>query len=109
VTKAIWNGVVLAESDQTIVVEGNHYFPPESINQPYFQASESQTVCPWKGVASYYDITVAGLVNRGAAWYYPDPKPAARNIKGYIAFWKGVKVESDQEKAHPGLFERLLK
>lgn len=108
-TKAIWNGVVLADSDKTVVVEGNHYFPPESINRHYFQASESHTVCPWKGVASYYDVAVEGQVNRNAAWYYPDPKPAANNIKGYIAFWKGVKVESEQEKARPGLFERFWK
>lgn len=108
-TKAIWNGVVLAESDKTVVVEGNHYFPPESINRQYFQASETHTVCPWKGVASYYDVAVEGQVNRGAAWYYPEPKPAAKNIKGYLAFWKGVKVESEQEKARPGLFERLLR
>ncbi|MBE7469956.1 MAG: DUF427 domain-containing protein [Anaerolineales bacterium] len=90
-TKAIWNGVVLADSDKTVVVEGNHYFPPESINRHYFQASETHTVCPWKGVASYYDVAVEGQVNRNAAWYYPDPKPAANNIKGYIAFWKGSK------------------
>lgn len=108
-TKAIWNGVVLADSDKTVVVESNHYFPPESINRHYFQASETHTVCPWKGVASYYDLAVDGQVNRGAAWYYPEPKPAAKNIKGYIAFWKGVKVESEQEKARPGLFERFWK
>jgi uncharacterized protein (DUF427 family) len=108
-TKATWNGIVLAESDKTVVVEGNHYFPPESINRQYFQASETHIVCPWKGVASYYDVAVEGQVNRDAAWYYSDPKLAAMNIKGYIAFWKGVKVESGQEKAHPGLFGRFWK
>lgn len=108
-TRATWNGVVLAESNKTVVVEGNHYFPPESIHRHYFRPSETHTVCPWKGVASYYDLVVEGQFNRGAAWYYPEPKPAVHNIKGYIAFWKGVKVESEQEKARPGLFERLLK
>lgn len=107
--KAIWNGAVLAESHKTIIVEGNHYFPPESINRHYFQPGETHTVCPWKGAASYYDIKVNGLVNRAAAWYYSDPKPAAKNIKGYIAFWKGVKVESEREKVRPGLFERFWK
>lgn len=92
--KAIWNDVVIAESDQTEVVEGNHYFPPESINKAYFRESGNHTTCPWKGVASYYDVVVEGQVNKGAAWYYPEPKPAAKNIKGYIAFWRGVKVES---------------
>jgi uncharacterized protein (DUF427 family) len=108
-TKAIWNGVVLAESDQTVVVEGNHYFPSESINRQYFRPSETHTVCSWKGIASYYDLVVDGQVNRNAAWYYPEPKRAANNIKGYIAFWKGVSVESEQEKARPGLFERFCK
>lgn len=107
--KAIWNGTILAESDQTIIVEGNHYFPSESIHRQYFRPSESHTVCPWKGVASYYDLVVEGQVNRNAAWYYPDPKPMAHEIKGYIAFWRGVKVESDHEKVRPGLFEWLLK
>ncbi len=96
--KAIWNGAILAESDKTVVVEGNHYFPPESINRHYFRESENHTVCPWKGVAGYYDIEVDGQINQRAAWYYPEPKPAAKNIKDHIAFWKGVKVESDQEK-----------
>lgn len=90
--KAIWNGAVLAESDQTEIVEGNHYFPPDSINPDYFKENSMTTVCPWKGVASYYDIEVDGLVNKAAAWYYPSPKPAAKNIKGYVAFWRGVEV-----------------
>ncbi len=91
--KAIWNGAILAESDQTIVVEGNHYFPPTAIRREYFKDSSAHTTCPWKGVASYYDVVADGQVNAGAAWYYPDPKDAAREIKGYIAFWRGVKVE----------------
>lgn len=92
--EATWNGVTLAESDETIVVEGNHYFPPDSINKDYFRNSNTHTTCPWKGVASYYDVEVAGQVNRDAAWYYPDPKPAASQIQGYVAFWRGVRVTS---------------
>ncbi|MCA9927385.1 MAG: DUF427 domain-containing protein [Anaerolineales bacterium] len=91
--KAVWNGTVLAESDDTIVVEGNHYFPPNAINKGFFKTSSQTSVCPWKGTASYYDISVGGQVNKGAAWYYPNPKPAAEEIAGYVAFWKGVKVE----------------
>ena len=90
--KAIWNGVVLAESDRTIVVEGNHYFPPDSIVREYFQDSDKHTVCPWKGMASYYDVAANGEVNRDAAWYYPAPEPKAAQIKDYVAFWKGVRV-----------------
>jgi uncharacterized protein (DUF427 family) len=93
--KAIWNGEVLAESEHTIVVEGNHYFPPESIHRELFKESSAHTVCPWKGVASYYDIEVDGNVNRNAAWYYPEPKDAAKNIQGYIAFWHGVEVREE--------------
>jgi uncharacterized protein (DUF427 family) len=91
--KAIWNGAVLAESDDTIVVEGNHYFPAGAINSEFFQESRTHTTCPWKGQASYYDLTVNGEVNKDAAWYYPEPKDAAANIKNRVAFWKGVKVE----------------
>jgi uncharacterized protein (DUF427 family) len=91
--KAIWEGVVLAESDQCVEIEGNQYFPPESIRQEYFKPSAAHTVCPWKGTASYYDLEVNTKPNPGAAWYYPEPKPAANQIKGYVAFWKGVKVE----------------
>lgn len=90
--KAIWENVILAESNATILVEGNHYFPPDSINKHYFKDSNTQTTCPWKGLASYYHIVVDGKVNQDAAWYYPDPKPAAGNIKNYVAFWKGVEV-----------------
>jgi uncharacterized protein (DUF427 family) len=90
--KAIWQDVVLAESDDTVVVEGNHYFPADSINRAYFQPSDTHTTCPWKGEASYYDVVVDGQVNSDAAWYYPEPKEAASNIKDHVAFWKGVKV-----------------
>ncbi len=92
--KAIWNGVILAESDNCQIVEGNFYFPPETINKQYFQTSDTHTTCGWKGVASYYTISVNGQQNKDAAWYYPETKEKAKNIQGYIAFWKGVKVES---------------
>jgi uncharacterized protein (DUF427 family) len=91
--KAIWNGAVLAESDACEVVENNYYFPPNAIKSEYFKESSTHTTCGWKGVASYYSIEVNGEVNKDAAWYYPTPKDAAKNITGYIAFWKGVKVE----------------
>ena len=91
--KAIWNDVVLAESDVTEIVEGNHYFPPDSVNREYFKECDHTTVCPWKGDASYYNIKVNGQVNENAAWYYPRPKPAAKQITGFVAFWKGVTVE----------------
>lgn len=90
--QAIWNGTVLAKSDRTIVVEGNHYFPPESINQEYFKLSDKTSFCGWKGQANYYTISVAGQENKDAAWYYPDAKEKAKNIEGYIAFWRGVKI-----------------
>lgn len=92
--KAIWNGVTLAESNRTIVIEGNHYFPPEAINADYFKPSATHTTCPWKGQASYYDVVVNGQTNRDAAWYYPTPKAAAAQIAGYVAFWRGVKVQA---------------
>ncbi len=91
--KAIWNNTVVAESDATEIVDGNHYFPPGSLNQQYFRSSDATTVCGWKGTANYYDVVVDGQVNQQAAWYYADPKPEAENIKGYVAFWKGVQVE----------------
>jgi uncharacterized protein (DUF427 family) len=91
--KATWNGITLAESEDTIKVEGNHYFPPESINKEYFKETETHTICPWKGTASYYTIAVNGDQNRDAAWYYPQPSQAAAQIKNYVAFWRGVKVE----------------
>ena len=92
--KAIWNGAVLAESNKTEVVEGNQYFPPDSINCDYFRESETTSVCGWKGTANYYNIEVDGQTNEDAAWYYPSPKPEAANIAGYIAFWKGVEVQA---------------
>jgi uncharacterized protein (DUF427 family) len=91
--KATWNGAVLAESDRTIVVEGNHYFPPDAIHKEHFRPSLAHTVCGWKGTANYYTIEVGGKQNPDAAWYYPDPKDAAKEIAGYVAFWKGVTVE----------------
>lgn len=92
--KAIWNGQVLAESNETEVVEGNHYFPPASLQREFFQASDHTSFCGWKGTASYYDVVVDGETNAQAAWYYADPKDAASNIRGYVAFWKGVEVQS---------------
>ncbi len=90
--KAIWNGKIIAESDQTVVVEGNHYFPASAIHSEYLQPSTTHTVCPWKGTASYYTLEVDGTPNKDAAWYYPEPKDAAAQIKDHVAFWKGVKV-----------------
>lgn len=90
--KAIWNDEVIAESNDTIVVEGNHYFPKDSVNKTYLETSPTHTTCPWKGLASYFSLKVNGDVNKDAAWYYPNPKEAAAQIKDYIAFWKGVKV-----------------
>ena len=92
--RAVWNGTVIAESDRTRVVEGNHYFPPESVRRDHLRESATHTTCPWKGVASYYDVVVGNDVNRDAAWYYPETKEAANDIRGYIAFWKGVAVDS---------------
>jgi uncharacterized protein (DUF427 family) len=91
--KATWQGTTIAESDDTIVVEGNHYFPADSIWRECFRESDQHSHCPWKGDASYYDIAVGGTINEAAAWYYPNPKEAAANIKGRIAFWKGVVVD----------------
>jgi uncharacterized protein (DUF427 family) len=90
--KAVWNDKVIAESDKFETVEGNVYFPPDSIHQEFFQESETHTVCPWKGTASYFNVVVDGKINKDAAWYYPEPKSAAKNIGGYVAFWKGVQV-----------------
>ena len=91
--RAVWNGAVLAESDATVVVEGNHYFPIDEVRAEHLRPSDSHTVCHWKGVASYYDVVVGNNVNRDAAWYYPDPSKLAEPIKGRVAFWHGVKVE----------------
>ena len=90
--KAIWNGKILAQSDNTVVVENNHYFPADSINEEFFTDSDHKTTCPWKGLASYKSIQVDGETNQNAAWYYPDPKDAAKEIKDHFAFWKGVQV-----------------
>jgi uncharacterized protein (DUF427 family) len=91
--KASWNGQVIAESNQTVVVEGNHYFPIEAVKSELLQPTGTHTTCPWKGVAGYYSVVVDGQVNKDAAWYYPTPKDAAKNITGRVAFWKGVKIE----------------
>jgi len=91
--KAIWHNKVLAESDKTIVIEGNHYFPAESVHREFFRYSNTHTTCPWKGEAGYYDIVVDEAVNYDAAWYYHEPKAAAEQIKDYVAFWRGVRVE----------------
>jgi uncharacterized protein (DUF427 family) len=90
--KAVWNGVVIAESADTVVVEGNHYFPPESLKKEYTTFSNHRSSCVWKGQAHYYSLMVNGELNPDAVWYYPEPTPAAENIKGRVAFWKGVKV-----------------
>lgn len=90
--KAIWNGKVLAESDDTIVIEGNHYFPPDSVNKEFFKETDYHSTCFWKGEASYYTVEVDGDSNENAAWYYPDPSERAAQIKDYVAFWKGVEV-----------------
>lgn len=90
--KAIWNGQIIAESNDTVVVERNHYFPKDSIKKEHFTDSETQSKCPWKGQASYYSVQVDGKENKDAAWYYPEPKDAAQNIKDRVAFWKGVEV-----------------
>jgi uncharacterized protein (DUF427 family) len=91
--KAIWNSTVIAESDDTVVVEGNHYFPKESINNEFFKTSDHISVCPWKGNASYFTLQVDGKTNENAAWTYHEPKKAAKEIKDHMAFWKGVTIE----------------
>jgi uncharacterized protein (DUF427 family) len=91
--KAKWNGLIIAESDKFEMVEGNVYFPPESLKREYFLPSTQTTRCPWKGLAHYYNVVVDGKENKDAAWYYPDPSPAARTIKDHVAFWRGVEVE----------------
>ena len=92
--KAIWNGAVIAQSDDLVVLEGNQYFPESSLNRDYVTFSNHKTSCPWKGQASYYSLIVDGELNTDAAWYYADPKPEAESIKGRVAFWKGVKIEA---------------
>ena len=90
--KATWNGKILAESNDTIVIEGNHYFPPDSISKEFFKSSETHSICPWKGLASYYHLEVDGAINEDAAWYYPEAKEPAKGFQDYVAFWKGVEV-----------------
>ncbi|CAM6010504.1 unnamed protein product [Sphagnum balticum] len=98
-TKAVWNGAVIAATDTYETVEGNVYFPPSSVNMQYVKPSSTNTNCPWKGQASYYTLVVDGQENKDAAWYYPAPKPAASNIKDYVAFWRGVKIEKAAAQA----------
>lgn len=93
VLRAVWNGTVLAEAPRTVRLEGNHYFPPDSLNWEFFTASRMWSVCPWKGLARYYTVTVDGQANPNAAWYYPRPSPFARRIKNHVAFWNGVRIE----------------
>lgn len=90
--KAVWNEKTIAQSDDTIIIEGNHYFPPDSVNTEFLVENNRTTVCPWKGTASYYDVVVDGKTNQAAAWYYPTPSVKASNIKNYVAFWQGVEV-----------------
>ena len=90
--KAVWNGATIAESDDTVIVEGNHYFPRESVDASLLRDSTTTTICPWKGTALYHTLAVDGAENPNAAWYYPDPKPAAAEIRDRVAFWKGVQV-----------------
>ena len=91
--KAIWNNEVIAESEATIIIENNHYFPQEAIKSAFFKPSQTTSTCPWKGEAHYYNLQVNGKENKDAAWYYPEPKKEALQIKNYVAFWKGVKIE----------------
>lgn len=91
--KALWNNKVIAETKETVLIENNHYFPPEAINEKYFKKSATHTSCSWKGVASYYKIEVDGKINEDAAWYYPNPKSAADALKDHVAFWKGVEIK----------------
>ncbi len=93
--KAVWNGHVIAQSNETVELEGNHYFPPNSINRDFIVDSGKQTTCPWKGEASYYSLQIDNEINKDAAWYYPSPKDAASQIKDYVAFWKGVEIQND--------------
>jgi len=91
--KALWKGKIIAETEEVEVVEGNYYFPPKSVHKEFLKESSTHSTCPWKGKASYYDVIVGGETNKDAVWYYPEPKPAAKNIKDYIAFWKGIEIK----------------
>jgi uncharacterized protein (DUF427 family) len=111
--RATWNGVTLAESDRVVMLEGNAYFPAEDVNHQHLVESTTSTVCPWKGVARYYTVMAGGEVNPDAAWHYPNPSPLARRIKGHVAFWRSVQVETiqpdrDQATPRPSLLARLL-
>jgi uncharacterized protein (DUF427 family) len=111
--RATWNGVTLAESDRVIMLEGNTYFPAEDVNHEHLVESKTRTVCPWKGVASYYTVMAGGELNPDAAWQYPHPSPLARRIKGHVAFWRGVRVETvepdrDQATTRPSLLAKLM-
>jgi uncharacterized protein (DUF427 family) len=103
--RAVWNGVVLAEAARTVRVEGNHYFPPESLCREYFLDSRTKSVCLWKGLARYYTVTVEDEANPDAAWYYSHPSPLARRIKNHVAFWNGVRIEGEPEGDRPGLLD----
>ena len=92
--RAVWNGQVIAESDKTVVVEGNQYFPPEAVRREFLAPSKTTSMCSWKGLASYYSLSVGGETNRDAAWFYPTPTDEAANIRDYVAFWRGVKIET---------------
>ncbi|MGH8115151.1 MAG: DUF427 domain-containing protein [Rhodanobacteraceae bacterium] len=105
--RAVWNGTVLAEAPRTVRLEGNHYFPPESVHREHFIESPTKSICPWKGLAHYYSVTANGDVNPDAAWYYPRPSPLARRIKNHVAFWNGVTVEGEPEGAPQGVAHRL--
>lgn len=112
-TQAIWNGTVIADSDTTVVLEGNHYFPADSVRWDLLEPSDRTTVCPWKGTATYYDISAEGKTNRAAVWEYPNPSARARTIKGHVAFWRGVKIVrepggSGEAGDSPGLLRRLF-
>lgn len=111
--RAIWNGAVIAESEDTVIVEGNHYFPLDSVKREYLVEGDTHTVCPWKGLASYYTLEVEGERNIDAAWYYPHPTPLARKVRDRIAFWRGVKIlPTEEEQAEPrrrSLLARLLR
>jgi uncharacterized protein (DUF427 family) len=105
--RAVWNGVVLAETPRTVRLEGNHYFPPESLHRQCLVDSSTTTVCPWKGLARYYTVLVDGAANLDAAWYYPKPSPLARRIKNHVAFSNGVRIDGEPEGQAPGLRDRL--
>lgn len=105
--RAVWNGAVVAETPRTVRVEGNHYFPPDALRREFLTESATKSLCPWKGVARYYDVTVDGEVNADAGWYYPNPSPLARRIKDHVAFWHGVTIEGASEVGTPRLADRV--